>query len=168
MGRRYDAAGYAAIVERARAAIPGLAVHADVMAGFPGEDEAAHERSVAFIHALGLAGLHVFRYSERPLTAAVRMRGAVDPRIRRRRAADLLALATEARATFAQRAVGSERRVLFEERADDGAWVGRSEDYVEVAVETDREIANVVGRVMVTGIDSALPDRARGRILETA
>src|SRR6185437_2560650 len=49
MGRRYDSADYAATVERIRAAIPGAAIHADVIAGFPTEDEAAFERSLAFI-----------------------------------------------------------------------------------------------------------------------
>jgi threonylcarbamoyladenosine tRNA methylthiotransferase MtaB len=168
MGRRYDTAGYARIVGRARAAIPGLAVQADVMAGFPGETKAAHERSLDFIRRLDLAGLHVFRYSERPLTAAVRMTGAVDAPTRRRRAADLLRLAAESRAAFAGRAIGSERRVLFEERSGDGRWLGRSEDYFEVAVEADRELANLIGRVIVTGVDAAAPDRAVGQLVEAA
>ena len=49
MGRRYVADDYARMVERVRAAIKGVAVHADVIAGFPTEDDAAFERSVAFI-----------------------------------------------------------------------------------------------------------------------
>jgi threonylcarbamoyladenosine tRNA methylthiotransferase MtaB len=168
MGRRYDTAAYAAIVARARAAIAGPAVHADVMAGFPTEDEAAHERSLAFIRSLGLAGLHVFRYSERPGTAAVRMAGAVDAPTRKRRAADLLRLAAEARIAFARRAVGQERSVLIEERIRDGRWVGRSEDYVEVVIAHDDELANLVGRVLVMGLDVPGSDRVVGRLLGAA
>ena len=78
MGRRYLTADYARVVERARAAIPGVAVHADVIAGFPTEDDAAFERSSAFVRAMDLAGLHVFRYSARPGTPATRMAGQVD------------------------------------------------------------------------------------------
>ena len=77
MGRRYVADDYARLVERVRAAIPGVAVHADVIAGFPTEDDEAFDRSVAFIRGLDPAGLHVFRYSARPGTPATRMAGQV-------------------------------------------------------------------------------------------
>ena len=90
MGRRYDSAGYAATVARVRAAIPGVAIHGDVIVGFPTEDERAWERSLAFIRGIGFAGLHVFRYSARPGTAAIRMAGAVDEPTKKRRAAELL------------------------------------------------------------------------------
>ena len=85
-----SSAEYAGVVDRARAAIPGVAVHADVIAGFPTEDDAAFDRSRAFIDALDLAGLHVFRYSARPGTPATRMPGQV-PEPKKRRAAALLA-----------------------------------------------------------------------------
>ncbi|HLA16402.1 MAG TPA: MiaB/RimO family radical SAM methylthiotransferase [Candidatus Limnocylindrales bacterium] len=165
MGRRYDTAAYAAVVDRARIAIPGLALHADVMAGFPSEDEAAHERTLGFLGTVEPAGLHVFRYSERPGTAALRMTGVVDAPTRKRRAADLLRLAADARGSFTRRAVGHERRVLFEDREPDGRWVGRAEDYVEVAVGGAGEMANVVGRVWIERIDPSAPDRAVGRLL---
>ena len=106
MGRRYLTADYAAVVERARRAIPGVAVHADVIAGFPTEDAAAFERTVAFVRAIDLAGLHVFRYSARPGTPATRMAGQVDERTKKARAGELLAVAAEARAAFARRASG--------------------------------------------------------------
>ena len=106
MGRRYDAADYARVVERVRAAIPGVAIHADVIAGFPSEDDAAFARSLAFLRALDPAGLHVFRYSARPGTPAARMAGQVPDAIRKERAALLLGEAAAARRRFAARAVG--------------------------------------------------------------
>ena len=84
-----------AFVDAARLAIPGLAIHADVIAGFPGEDEAAWARTFAFLRGLDLAGIHVFRYSARPGTPAARMIGQVDARTRKRRAAEALALAAD-------------------------------------------------------------------------
>jgi threonylcarbamoyladenosine tRNA methylthiotransferase MtaB len=170
MGRRYDTAAYAATVARARAAIPGLALHADVMAGFPTEDEDAHARSLAFIRGLAPAGLHVFRYSERPGTAAVRMQGSVAAQDRRRRAADLLGMAAERRTAFAGSIAGAERRALFERQAADGRWVGRSEDYVEIAVGggPDGDLANRIGTVRVVGIDPDGDGRAFGRLRAVA
>ena len=108
MGRRYTTADYARVVERARAAIPGAAIHADVIAGFPTEDDEAFARSIAFIRGLEPAGLHVFRYSARPGTPATRMAGQVDERTRKARAGELLAVAADARAGFARRGLGTD------------------------------------------------------------
>ena len=167
MGRRYDSAFYGRLVERIRAAIPGVAIHADVIAGFPTEDEAAHERSLAFIRSLDPAGLHVFRYSVRPGTPAARMAGGVDEPTKRRRAADLLALAAGARARFAERALGRQSAVLFEERSPDGRWVGHAEDHLLVAASSPdgRPLENAIGRVEIAGMDPAAPDRVVGRLI---
>src|SRR6185369_3565971 len=97
MGRRYTADAYARVVARVRDAIPGVAVHGDVIVGFPTEDEAAWNRSQAFIRAIDFAGIHVFRYSARPGTAATRMTGHVDEPTKKGRAAELLAVAADAR-----------------------------------------------------------------------
>ena len=170
MGRRYAAADYARVVERVRAAIPGVAIHADVIAGFPSEDDAAFARSIAFLRALDPAGLHVFRYSARPGTPAARMAGQVPDAIRKERAAVLLGEASAARRRFAARAVGERRTVLFEELADAGdpgaGWVGHAEDYVVVraGAPDGRSLAGQIAIVQVDGTDPADPERAVGRI----
>ena len=121
-----------------RAAIPGVAVHADVIAGFPTEDDAAFERSLAFIRELDPAGLHVFRYSARPDTPATRMAGQVPDKAKKARAARLLELSAGAKTRFARRTLGTETRVLLESRLDDGRWVGHAEDHVPVAIAFSR------------------------------
>jgi threonylcarbamoyladenosine tRNA methylthiotransferase MtaB len=170
MGRRYDAATYARVVERVRAAIPGAAIHADVIAGFPTEDEAAFARSLAFIRALDPAGLHVFRWSPRPGTPATRMTGPVPDAVRRERAAVLLAEAVAARARFAAHAAGGRRLVLFEEPADPAdptaGWIGHAEDYVVVRAHArgGRSLAGEIGDVAVAGPDPEDPEHALGRL----
>jgi threonylcarbamoyladenosine tRNA methylthiotransferase MtaB len=170
MGRRYLSAGYADVVARARAAIPGVAIHADVIAGFPTEDATAHERSLAFIRSLDPAGLHVFRYSARPGTPATRMDGQVDERTKKARAADLLAVGVAAKASFARRSVGTVTRVLLEQRLPDGRWVGHAEDHVMVAVAGraggPADLENAVAVVRRTGVDPLAADRVTGEILE--
>ena len=179
MGRRYLSADYAAIVARVRRAIPGVAVHADAIVGFPTEDETAWRRSIAFIGSLGLAGIHVFRYSPRPGTAAIRMRGQVDEPTKKRRAAELLALAAECRAGWAAAHVGRHADVLFETRLDDGRWVGHAADHTLVAAARPAaarpaaarpaagpaSLENHLGRVAVDGVDPSIRDRVVGRIL---
>jgi threonylcarbamoyladenosine tRNA methylthiotransferase MtaB len=169
MGRRYVSADYAAVVDRVRSAVPGVAIHGDVIVGFPTEDDAAWRRSLAFIEAIDFAGVHVFRYSARPGTPAVRMAGHVDERVRKTRAAELIALAAEAKARWAQGRVNTEASVLFESRLDDGRWVGHAADHTLVAVEPERGrgrgLENVVGRVGVESVDPSVRERVVGRLV---
>jgi threonylcarbamoyladenosine tRNA methylthiotransferase MtaB len=171
MGRRYLSSDYARVVERVRAAIPAVAVHGDVIVGFPTEDDAAWRRSIDFIRSVDFAGIHVFRYSARPGTAAVRMAGVVDERTKKARAAELLALAAAARARRAESHVGELADVLFESRLADGRWVGHARDYVSVAATApsnapvEQSLVNAIGRVAVDGVDPGAGDRAMGRIL---
>jgi threonylcarbamoyladenosine tRNA methylthiotransferase MtaB len=170
MGRRYTADDYARIVERVRAAIPGVAVHADVITGFPTEDDDAFARSVGFIRDLDPAGLHVFRYSARPGTPATRMAGQVPERTRKQRAAELLAIGAEGRAAFARRGLGTTTRVLVETRLPDGRWTGHGEDHVLVAVAARRgqpaDLENAILNVRRTTIDGEVAERVTGEILE--
>jgi threonylcarbamoyladenosine tRNA methylthiotransferase MtaB len=173
MGRRYTSDAYRRVVDRVRAAVPGAAIHADVIAGFPTEDDAAFGRSLAFIRGLDPAGLHVFRYSARPGTPATRMAGAVPEVVRRDRAAVLLGEAAAARARFAARAAGGRRLVLFEEPADPGdpaaGWIGHAEDYVLVRVpgRTPSSLEGEVGVVAIVGSDPLAAERALGRLERT-
>ena len=149
-----------------RHAIPGVAIHADVIVGFPTEDDAAWARSLAFIDTIGFAGIHVFRYSARPGTPALRMAGQVDEPVRKRRAGELLAVAAGARARFAADHVGREVAVLFESRLDDGRWVGHAEDHLPVAVIAAGDLENAIGRVIASrAVDPAVRDRVVGRLL---
>jgi threonylcarbamoyladenosine tRNA methylthiotransferase MtaB len=167
MGRRYVSGDYAAVVARVRDAVPGAAIHGDVIVGFPTEDGAAWDRSLAFIRSIEFAGIHAFRYSARPGTPATRMTGQVDEPTKKWRAATLLAVAADARARWAAGHVGAEVDVLFEERLDDGRWVGHATDHTLVAARPNGEatLANAIGRVRVEAVDSAARDRVVGSLV---
>jgi threonylcarbamoyladenosine tRNA methylthiotransferase MtaB len=168
MGRRYVSADYARVASEVRSAVPGVAIHGDVIVGFPTEDDAAWRRSLDFIRSVEFAGVHVFRYSARPGTPAVRMAGEVDERTRKARAAELLAYAAEARASWARGRVGSEASVLFESILHDGRWVGHAADHTLVGVDgrAGEDLENVVGRVRVETVDPLQPDRVVGRLVD--
>ena len=89
------------MIERARAARPGIAIGADLIAGFPTETEALFQETLDFITENALPFLHVFPYSERPGTPAARMPAVAKP-LRKERAARLRAAGqTASRAFFA-------------------------------------------------------------------
>lgn len=136
MGRHwYTAAGYARAVERLVRDRPVFALGADVIAGFPGESEADHAASLSLVTGLPFTYLHVFPWSPRPGTAAVRLGGRVAPELARRRAAELRAAGeVRARRYRAGRAGGMADVVVL--RAD--RQMGLTEDYLEVPVEGAR------------------------------
>jgi len=112
MHRWYRAEHYARRVELIRERLPHAAIGADVIAGFPGETEADHAATMAFIEALPFTYLHVFSYSKRPATKAASLRNQVPRAITKRRARELRALSERKAAAFRQSQIGRELRVL--------------------------------------------------------
>lgn len=144
MGRPYDSAFFARLLEKIWRAVPDLAVGVDVMAGFPGEDRRAFERTLRFIADLPVAYLHVFPYSERAGTEAAVMSGKVSAADKKERAEQMRNLAKRKRATFAQRFVGRKMAVLVEGKPDreTGLWRGFSGNYIPVIL-TDGNSSHV-------------------------
>jgi threonylcarbamoyladenosine tRNA methylthiotransferase MtaB len=112
MHRWYRAEHYARRIECIRERLPGAAIGADVIAGFPGETEADHAATLDFLRALPLTYLHVFSFSKRPGTRAAGLAGDVPPAVIRRRARELRALSAEKAAAFTRAQVGRRLRVL--------------------------------------------------------
>ena len=106
MKRRYRARHYAARIEAAHALLPGAAIGADVMVGFPGETDGEFGETCRFIESLPFTYLHVFTYSERPGTPAEAMPGAVPLAVRYARNAELRDLAERKNRQFRGRFVG--------------------------------------------------------------
>ena len=123
MKRRHGRAQALALCHRLRELRPDIALGADLIAGFPTEDEAAFERTHDFIAEAGLVHLHVFAYSERPGTPAARM-PAVAKSVRRERAARLRAAGARAKRRHLDGRVGGSARVVMET-----ATAGRSEQF---------------------------------------
>ena len=162
MRRRYDTATYARRIERAREHMPGLNLTGDVIVGFPAEDDAAFERTVATVEELGFSRLHVFPYSPRPGT-----RTAGDDPVpaaeKRRRAERLRALSDRLGRARREALVGRTDEVLVERVDAEGRLHGYGADYtayavrahagigagdlVEVVLEAPGELA-AVGRVL--------------------
>jgi len=149
MRRDYDAAFFGDLVRKVHTAIPGAAVGIDVMAGFPGETEAAFINTLRLVEAMPVAYLHVFPYSRRPGTPAALMPGQVSEGEKKRRARILRRLAEEKRRAFAERFVGEPLTVLVEGREDKttGYPLGFSDNYIPVAVRGGAQ-ANQIVRVM--------------------
>ena len=131
MARRYTSARYREIAQAAFAAIPELALTTDIIAGFPGETETDATQTWALATELHFAKMHVFRFSPRAGTAAVRMRPQVPEPTKRARAERLLALNVEMGRSFRTRYLGQTVEVLWEGRRPWG-WEGLTDNYLRV------------------------------------
>jgi len=122
MHRWYRAEHYARRIELIREHLTHAAIGADVITGFPGESEADHAATLAFIESLPFAYLHVFSFSKRPGTKAATLSNEVPGALIKRRARELRALGEKKAAAFRKSQLGRTLRVLTLRR-DDSAKV---------------------------------------------
>ena len=129
MGRPYTVAEYRAIVDRARVAVPHLALACDLIVGFPGETDEDFATSLETCREIGFAKMHVFRYSKRPGTPAATMEGQAAPEAMAERSRAMREMAAASRRAYAESLVGTSQLVLVE-RADSGVTGGLVEAHV--------------------------------------
>lgn len=135
MGRHwYTASSYAEAVTRLIGDRDVFALSGDVISGFPGETDNDHQATVGLVRSLPFTALHVFPYSPRPGTAAVRLSGSVPQSVASRRAGELRDIASEKAARYAARQNGRKADVVAISKG-----AGLSEDYLSVDI-TDRRI----------------------------
>ena len=149
MKRRHVAADARRVIERVRAARPGVAIGADLIAGFPTETGAMFANTLRFVQEANLVWLHVFPYSARPGTPAARM-PQLPVSVRRERARALREAGQRQLEAWLESRVGGETAVLVE----DGM---RARDDFYAPVTLDRALApGAIARVRIAGRDGPI------------
>lgn len=162
MNRPYAVKEFVDLIERACRAIPNLGLGTDLMVGFPGESETAFLNTVGLAERLPFSYFHVFTYSARPGTAAVKLSGEVSPVIARERAKTLSELSGMKRMAFGERYIGTAVSVLFESGEIDGFRMGTTSNFLRVGVTSHDDLTNQMKTVRICGAS----DRwAGGRIM---
>lgn len=168
MGRHGTPSSFATLVHQARQGIPGVSITTDIITGFPGESEDEFAESLAFIQEMNFAGGHVFTYSPRPGTAAVKLPGQVNPRVARHRNAMLRELFEQSALAYRQQHLGQVLSVLWEKATPihDQQWQlsGLSNNYLRVQAVFSAPCQNEIMDVRMIGIR---PDGLVGEILIT-
>jgi threonylcarbamoyladenosine tRNA methylthiotransferase MtaB len=153
MHRWYRAEHYARRVELIRERLPNAAIGADVITGFPGETEADHTATLAFIESRPFAYLHVFSFSKRPGTRAAKLANEIPAATIKCRARELRALADRKATAFRRTQLGSTLRVLTLRPDEDPAADSTpaiSSNYLRVRVLGKRPANNWVDvRVLI-------------------
>ncbi len=154
MHRRYTTALFAGKVERIKTLMPDAFIGVDVIVGTRGETEAYFEEAYQFIRTLDVSQLHVFSYSERPGTMALKIPHSVKPEEKHRRSQCLLELSDRKTRDFYERYIGTEAEVLLERSRRKGVMNGFTANYIKVELPVEEQWDNRIVRVRLGGFNA--------------
>ncbi len=150
MKRRHSRADAIRIVERLKAARPAISIGADIIAGFPTEDDVMFENSLKLVEECAVVHGHIFPYSPRADTPAARM-PQVDRATIKARAARLRSACEAQRQTWLQSLIGSTQSVLVERNG----LTGHAENFSPVRFETPRPPSSITCAT-ITGLENGV------------
>lgn len=150
MHRRYDTALYRTKLERITQVMPDACIAADVMAGFNGETEEEFAKALALIDSLPISYLHVFTYSDRPGTAALKLGEKIPIPVRHEHTARLLELSEKKHNVFIASQLGKCRPVLWEHTNHNGMMQGWTDNYIRLTRPYDPTLVNTITEEVVS------------------
>ena len=148
MRRKYQTSLYKERIEHIKSLIPDACIGADIIIGFPSETDDDFQKSYDFIESLNISYLHVFSYSERQNTKAIKIKNKVSKTKKAERSLAMRELSKELKLSFEKSFVGSTREVLFEYQIDN-QWFGHSDNYLPVRVNTEENLKNSIKNVNI-------------------
>ena len=147
MRRRYTTNFFAEKISRVKELMPDAFIGVDVIVGTRGETEECFEEAFEFIRSLDVSQLHVFSYSERPGTMALKIEHSVSPEEKHRRSQRLLELSDAKWEAFYRRYIGTEAEVLLERSRTEGVMHGFTANYIRVELPVEGNLDNQIVRV---------------------
>ncbi|MFV0270457.1 MAG: tRNA (N(6)-L-threonylcarbamoyladenosine(37)-C(2))-methylthiotransferase MtaB [Macellibacteroides fermentans] len=149
MRRKYDTSLFKHKVSKIKELLPNAFIGVDVIVGTRGETDELFEDARVFIEGLDISQLHVFSYSERPGTQALKIDHSVDPKIKHTRSQQLLDLSERKLHAFYEANIGKEQVVLFEEAKHGDVMHGFTANYIKVEAPYRKELVNETRRVLL-------------------
>lgn len=153
MRRKYERELYADRVAKIKELNPQTCIGVDVIVGFPGETDDEFMETYNFLTELDISYLHVFTYSERAKTTAIKMDEVVPMDKRKERSRMLHILSEKKKRAFYESMVGNTGRVLVEAEEENGYMNGFTENYVKVKIPYNPDLANTFVDVTLSEID---------------
>ena len=153
MHRRYDTALYRDKMLKIKSAMPDACIAADIMAGFNGESEEEFRKTLDFVESIPISYLHVFTYSDRPGTAALKLGEKVAVPVRHEHTARLLELSAKKHRQFVDSQLGKARPVLWESKEVERLSTymeGWTDNYIRVQAPHDPSRVNTVETITLT------------------
>ncbi len=152
MRRRYRRELYQERVEKINSLMPDCCIGVDVIVGHPGETPEEFLATYEFLNTLDISYLHVFTYSERPNTEALKIRPVVLKKERAERSRMLHILSEKKKRAFYESQLGTTHTALFEDDVQDGLMQGFTENYVRINARYDPLLINETKEVFLSKI----------------
>lgn len=150
MKRRYDTQLFAHKIEKIKLTMPQAFIGVDVIVGVRGETKEYFDAAYQFIESLNISQLHVFSYSERAGTQALKIDYKVNPQDKKHRSQLLLSLSDKKTIDFYRSHVGEKHKVLWEAAKKESKMFGFTENYIKVSRDFCPEKINTIETVMLT------------------
>ena len=147
MRRRYDTGLFARRIEHIKRVMPDAFIGVDLIVGMRGETDERFEESARFVDSLNISQLHVFTYSERPGTQALKIEPIVPQETRHDRCRRILEISERKLHDFYSSQRGKVRPVLFEHPAKNAPMHGFTDNYVRIELPYDKALVNTVRNV---------------------
>ena len=143
MRRRYNRELYEEKIIKIKNLIPDACIGVDVIVGFPGETDSEFYKTYDYLKELDISYLHVFSYSERENTEAIKIKDVVNFEERAERSKMLHILSNKKTHLFNDKFLNSNRLVLFES-IKNGKVIGHTDNYIQVQVDGDSKLINKI------------------------
>ena len=156
MRRHYDSTLFVEKIQLIKQLIPDSFLGIDVMVGTRGETPECFEETYELLSRLPVTQLHVFPYSERPGTAALKVPYIVEPKDKKARSQRLLSLSDSKTQAFYSDHIGKEKEVLFEKASRGKAMHGFTDNYIRVELPANiakEEYDNKLIKVRLKGFN---------------
>lgn len=151
MRRNYDKALFCSKIKKIKQIMPDAFIGVDLIVGMRGETDALFNESFATVEGLDISQLHVFTYSERPGTRALKIEHVVTPQEKHDRCTQMLNLSEKKRLAFYNSQIGKCRPVLFEQPGSGAPMHGFSDNYIRVEMPYDKSLVNRSGVKVLLG-----------------
>ncbi len=154
MRRKYTAEDYLRLTENLYSRIPDISISTDVMVGFPGETEQDLDKSHELIERIKFSKVHIFPFSPREGTAAVKMQNQIDPRTAYERGALLASVSEVAAAAHREKFAGRTVQVLVETARSRNEYEGFTDNYLRTSVASETLLRqNDLVKAQIEGFD---------------
>ncbi len=154
MRRRYRTELYRQRIEKIKSLMPDACIGVDVITGFPSETEDLFIQTRDFILDLPVSYLHVFTYSERDNTTAIRMSDVIPMDLRNARTKQLRIISEKKKRAFYELHVNKNRPVLWEAQDENGKMFGFTDNYIKVQMDFVPEKVNRISNTRIEKINA--------------
>jgi len=152
MQRKYTVQEFVDYIQFVHHTVPEVCLGTDIIVGFPGESEAHFEETYQLLRELPLAYFHVFSYSDRSHARSSKYPEKVSKAVIDQRSRKLRELSQRKRRLYFEQFLGKKVTVLFEHQKN-GYWVGLTDNYIRVKVQSKKNLQNKLLAVRLDKID---------------